>query len=82
METFSRRPARFVKASPKCRKRVAGFVDDKLPHHSSSVDQKRFYRDPVKLATADRMAAHRRLDRTRAYLCAAVLRKCIVTYSS
>jgi hypothetical protein len=42
METFSRRPARFVKASPKCRKRVAGFVDDMLPDHLPSGNQKRF----------------------------------------
>jgi hypothetical protein len=39
METFSRRPARFAKASPKCRKRVAGFVDDILPDHSPSGNQ-------------------------------------------
>jgi len=42
METFSRRPARFVKASPKCRKRVAGFVDDMLPDHLPFGNQKRF----------------------------------------
>ena len=45
METFSRRPARFVKASPKCRKRVAGFVDDMLPDHLPFGNQKRFWRD-------------------------------------
>jgi hypothetical protein len=42
METFSRRPDRFVKASPKCRKRVTGFVDDMLPDHLPSGNQKRF----------------------------------------
>src|SRR5882762_1592718 len=52
METFSRRPARFVKASPKCRKRVAGFVDDMLPDHFPSGNQKRFWRDLLHFAVA------------------------------